>query len=556
MDVHARDDARTSDICPLPALPISSRLTTITTKPVVPALPNPADLPLPPQLVIDHYTRLQILKRANGFCLPDTSCMISEMRENRTPENATNVTHKVLTVSEFLAISLVRQPSGDVVAVGIDQVSTERVKVTIARNESTPQDANQANTLRKLFTDHFINNRSEKHPFRQEYLRTILSWGSLRYERRLTVLNHPESIHQGPKSAARASKLLTIEKVMSGFTKISKDADKMQQVKSIHRRYPALYNAMKTESTPRGSGILRGDISLLQQAQRTNKSLLAVANSYLAAIKSSIGQFYKERRLGDNHDVDKIISTTLLADVLGTSRIFEDLLELAADWLPATRFHFCRSLRKVGAYSYGTGLLYDSMTTCRGRKVKEIVVEVLPSPPRVEVTCRPDWYEYLRKEARKLGYEEFTVSKAKLQSGTDLLRYEPRPFATLHAELNLALHRKSTVKLTSGEIGVSKSCCATCTQGLSTLRKMGCNYTVKFGHAKPYVAKLTEISEVNRAIVDRIKTDFKLWIRSIIIEPDSDVSDHETAAPDSGIKKELENVSITSLGNLDEDICW
>ena len=554
MDVQASDDARSYDIRPLPALPISSRLTSITTKPVVPALPNPADLWLDAQLIMDHYTRLQILKRANGFCLPDTSCMISEMRENRTPENATDVTHKVLTVSEFLAISLVRLPSIDVVAVGIDQVSTERIKVTIARNESTPQDANQANTLRKLFTDHFINNRSQKRPFRQEYFRTILNWGSQRYEHRLTILNHPESGHQGPKSAARASKLLTIEKVMSRFSEISTDTDKIQQVRSIYGRYMALHKAMKTASIPRTSGILRGDISLLRQAQRTNRSLLSVAHAYLASIKSSIGQFYKERRLGDNHDVDKIISTTLLADVLGTSRIFEDLLELTGEWLPATRFHFCRSLRKVGVYCYGTGLLYDSMTACRGRKIKEIVVEVLRSPPRVEVACRPDWYEYLRREARKLGYKELTVSKAMLESGTDLRRYEPRPFATLHAELNLALHRKSIVKLTGGEIGVSKSCCATCTQGLSALRKMGCNYTVKSGHAKPYVAQLTEFLEVDRAIVDRIKTDFEMWIRSITIAPDSDVSDHETADPDSGDEEELENVAIPSLGYVDEDI--
>ena len=278
-----------------------------------------------------------------------------------------------------------------------------------------------------------------------------------------------------------------------------------------------------------------------------------MVNSYLASIKSSIGQFYKERRLGDKHAVDQIISTTLVADVLGTSRIFEDILELAGDWLPATRFHFCRSLRKVGVYSYGNGLLYDSMTTCQGRKIKEIVVEVLPSPPRVEVVCHPDWYEYLRKEARKLGYKELTVSKAMLESGTDLRRYEPRPFATLHAELNLALHRKSIGKLTSGEIGVSKSCCATCTQGLSALRKMGCNYKVKSGHVKPYVAQLTELLEVDRAIVDRIKMDFEAWIRSIIIEPDSDVTDHETAAPDSGDEEELEKVAIVSLGHVDED---
>ena len=548
MDVDTSDNAISSNIRSLPALLISSNIG----KPIVPVLPNPTDSPLDAQLVMDHYTRLQILNRTNGFCLSDSSYMISEMRENRTSEKATDVIHKLLTVSEFLAISLVRQPSADVVAVSIDRVSTEMIKVTIARNESTSEDVNQANTLRKLFMDHFINNRSEKPHFRREYIRTILSWGSLRYERRLTVLNHPESTQQGPKSAARASKLLTIEKVMSGFTKIPTDGDKIKQLKSIYSRYTTLYDTI-TASTPGTTAILRGDIMLLKQAKLTKNSLLSVANSYLASIKSNIGQFYKERRLGDKHDADRIISATLLADVLGNSRIFEDLLELAGDWLPATRFHFCRSLRKVGVYSYGISQLYDSMTTCRGRKIKEIVVKILPSPPRVEVACHPDWYEYLRKEAMQLGYKELTVTKAMLELGTDLRRYEPRSFATLHAELNLALHRKSIGKLTSGEIGVSKSCYATCTQGLSALRKMGYNYTVTFGHAKPYITRLTKLLEADRAIVDRIKMDFEAWIRSIIIKPDSDVSDHETAAFDSSDKEEFEKVAITPLDHVHED---
>jgi hypothetical protein len=229
MDVNTSDNARSSDIWPLPPLPISSRLTSNTTKPIVPALSNSADLPLDAQLVMDHYTRLRILNRTNRFCLPDSSCMLAEMREREsTSGKLTNHIYKVLTVSEFLAISLVRRPLVDVVAVSIDQLSTEMIKVTIAHNESTPEDLNQANTLRKLFMDHFLNNRSEKRHFKQEYLQTILRWGSAHYERHLTVLNLPESLQQGPNSAARASKLLTIEKVVSEFTKISTDGDKIQ----------------------------------------------------------------------------------------------------------------------------------------------------------------------------------------------------------------------------------------------------------------------------------------------------------------------------------------
>ena len=87
---------------------------------------------------------------------------------------------------------------------------------------------------------------------------------------------------------------------------------------------------------------------------------------------------------------------TVLADVLVTSRIFEDLLELSGDWQRAARFHFCRALRKVGAYSYGTNLLFDAMTTSAGQKPKYFVVELVPSPPRIEVQCHGDWYKFLR----------------------------------------------------------------------------------------------------------------------------------------------------------------
>ena len=233
MDV---DTQRSSDVRSLPALPISSRLTSNTTEPSSSSQPR--------RLAAGRTTRHGPLYAFADFeqnkrILPPRYLLhdLRNARESNPRKRYLDVTHKVLTLSEFLAISLVRQPSIDVVAVSIDQVSTETIKVTIARNESTPEDVNQANTLRKLFMDHFINNRSEKRHFKQEYLRTISTWGSLRYERRLTVLNHPESTQKGPKSAARASKLLTIEKVMSEFTKISTDGEKIQQVKSIRSRY-------------------------------------------------------------------------------------------------------------------------------------------------------------------------------------------------------------------------------------------------------------------------------------------------------------------------------
>jgi len=108
--------------------------------------------------------------------------------------------------------------------------------------------------------------------------------------------------------------------------------------------------------------------------------VLSLANSCLASIKSRITRFYQERRIRDIYNVEGIIVMTLLADVLGTSRIFEDLLDLVNDWQPTARFHFCRSLRKVGVYNHGMNLLYESMTTCAGKKIRRISLEVRRSP--------------------------------------------------------------------------------------------------------------------------------------------------------------------------------
>lgn len=202
---------------------------------------------------------------------------------------------------------------------------------------------------------------------------------------------------------------------MSAFSKISTNDDKVLLIKSLQARDTALHGTI-TSSIPNITAVLRGDVSLLRQAKLMKVSMLTGVNSYLTSINSTIGDFYKERRLGDVHDIVKVLSRTLLVDILGTSRTFEDLLEPSGEWDPATRFHFCRTLRKVGVYSYGAGLLYQSTTSCRARSIKYIIVDVLPSSPRVDVPCYPDSYEYVRNEARRVGYTEFTVPKGVLKA--------------------------------------------------------------------------------------------------------------------------------------------
>ena len=54
---------------------------------------------------------------------------------------------------------------------------------------------------------------------------------------------------------------------------------------------------------------------------------------------------------------------------------------------------------------------------------------------------------------------------------------------------------------------------------------------VKSGRNKRYVAILTDFRHFDKAVVHRIR--FETWLRTILMAPDFDVSDHETAAPDS-----------------------
>ena len=69
-----------------------------------------------------------------------THVIIPQRDETRTAEKAKKATPKILTLSEFLAISLVRLPTMDVVAVAVHQIGNETVKVTICGKESTSDD--------------------------------------------------------------------------------------------------------------------------------------------------------------------------------------------------------------------------------------------------------------------------------------------------------------------------------------------------------------------------------------------------------------------------------
>jgi len=127
-------------------------------------------------------------------------------------------------------------------------------------------------------------------------------------------------------------------------------------------------------------------------------------------------------------------------------------------------------------------------------------------------------------------HHELTASQAFLESTTDLNKYEPETHAALHAEINLALYRNK-LGFKTGEIGVSKDSCSTCLTSLSHLKSLGYDYVVKDGHAKPYVARLTECDSVNRAVIKVVEDDFVQWLKLLEKRPDSDVSDGESSEP-------------------------
>jgi hypothetical protein len=103
--------------------------------------------------VKDHYTRLQVLKKSREFSLPDKRRQLNDHKENRVPQNDSAM---VLTMSNFLALSLVRGATGDVVAVAMDQLTGGILSVTTTRNHPTRMDVKQAEMIKDVIVRHFI----------------------------------------------------------------------------------------------------------------------------------------------------------------------------------------------------------------------------------------------------------------------------------------------------------------------------------------------------------------------------------------------------------------
>src|SRR5436305_1004790 len=96
------------------------------------------------------------------------------------------------------------------------------------------------------------------------------------------------------------------------------------------------------------------------------------------------------------------------------------------------------------------------------------------------VDCHTDWYTFIQDRAKTLLGERLSISEPHFTT-SGLSRYKPSLPLPIHAELTLALSRKSR-GIKSGKLGVSKDCCAGCHKGLRVLRENGYNYDVRGCH--------------------------------------------------------------------------
>ena len=76
-------------------------------------------------------------------------------------------------------------------------------------------------------------------------------------------------------------------------------------------------------------------------------------------------------------------------------------------------------------------------------------------------------------------------------------------------------------------------------------------WTIRSNQATANIAQLNDFSHVDGAIVSR---DFDVWLSSMIIEPDSDVTDHETTVPHRADEDVLLRIEVILVEKADVKI--
>jgi hypothetical protein len=129
----------------------------------------------------------------------------------------------------------------------------------------------------------------------------------------------------------------------------------------------------------------------------------------------------------------------MICHLLSSSRIFEQLLDVTGESYDETvKMQFTKTLRKVGVYREGIQMIYDEMKQYNaGRKIQSIEVVVIPSPDQLApVICRQDRFKFIMQQGKIITGKNLNITKARLQSITDLSNYEKSAPTMLHAELS------------------------------------------------------------------------------------------------------------------------
>ena len=187
--------------------------------------------------------------------------------------------------------------------------------------------------------------KDEQNPAKRVLRKIIYAafWGGVRLESRVGLQNStmPGQIKE---AYGKCGKLLTVGKAIDAIEEHIKSNSAPDSAALLHHRYSSKSIGEKMQF--RGDGPILGRIS-------QSKTDFDVILSMLCSIRAEIGNFHRMRRLGDLN-VSRFQSLVLVCVLLGTSRIFGDVLDVCVhDSTPSAHHQICRSMRKVEFISMG-----------------------------------------------------------------------------------------------------------------------------------------------------------------------------------------------------------
>jgi hypothetical protein len=159
----------------------------------------------------------------------------------------------------------------------------------------------------------------------------MLSWGFDKFISRVSALKTGGEDEEKPKGRART--LLTLGRVNYVMKLLVQNVAMVEEVNEIQNKY-VIVEEVVHEATG-DSSLIRGDNNLLNQSESRSQSVLLVVISYLRYIHQNSKILFEIYRRQPNRSTASLIKADLrviatcvtLCDILGSSRMFEDLLD-------------------------------------------------------------------------------------------------------------------------------------------------------------------------------------------------------------------------------------